>query len=174
LSPELSEKLRAVRLAVFDVDGTLTEGAVTYAEGLEIQRFCVRDGQGLVWLRRLGITLCWISGRGCEATRRRAQELGVEELHLRAGPKAEVLAAVQERLGLTVEQTLAMGDDLPDLGLFERAAVCCSPADAAALVRGRADIVTEATGGHGAVREVVDALIEARGAWSELLGGTAR
>ncbi|MEO0651481.1 MAG: hypothetical protein AAFZ65_12470, partial [Planctomycetota bacterium] len=96
--PSLDASLAAVRLAVFDVDGTLTDGGVVYGDGVELQRFDVRDGQGLVWLRKAGIVLAWISGRGCDATRRRAEELGVAELHLRAGPKGRVLESVQGRL----------------------------------------------------------------------------
>lgn len=159
----LEERLAAISLAVFDVDGTLTDGGVTYGEGLELQRFDVRDGQGLVWLRKAGVSLAWISGRGCDATRRRAEELGVAELHLRAGPKGRILEAVQERLGVGPEGTLAMGDDAPDLALFARAAVAVCPADAVACVREAADWVTTGAGGAGAAREVAERVLEAQG-----------
>jgi 3-deoxy-D-manno-octulosonate 8-phosphate phosphatase (KDO 8-P phosphatase) len=76
---------------------------------------------------------------------------------------------VQAALGVTPEQTLAMGDDLPDLGLAAGAAVLCAPADARQEVRERADLVTRARGGDGAVREVAEALLEAQGAWTRLL-----
>ena len=87
---ELERRLSQVRLFALDVDGTLTDGGVVYLGGEELQRFCVRDGQGLVWLRRAGVELAWISGRGCEATRRRAEELGVQHLVLRCGDKREL------------------------------------------------------------------------------------
>ena len=151
---QLTTRLAGVRLAVFDVDGTLTDGAIVYAEGLELQRFDVRDGQGLVWLRQAGIELAFISGRGCEATRRRARELGVGEVHLRSGPKGAVLEELQERLGIAPEATLAMGDDVPDLALFERAAVGACPCDAVDAVRTAADLVAAREGGRGAARAV--------------------
>ena len=167
---ELRERLARVRLVALDVDGTLTDGGVRYAGSEELVRFCVRDGQGLVWLRReLGIQLAWITGRGCPAVERRAQELGVEHLVMRPACKCTALAEVQAALGVTPEQTLAMGDDLPDLGLAAGAAVLCAPADARLEVRQRADLVTEARGGDGAVREVAEALLEAQGAWTRLL-----
>ena len=82
LPPELVAKLAAVRLAVFDVDGTLTDGRVVYIGDQELQSFCVHDGQGLAWLHRAGIQLAWITGRGCASTKRRAAELNVNFLSL--------------------------------------------------------------------------------------------
>jgi len=155
--------LARVRLLALDVDGTLTDGRVTYVGDEELQAFCVRDGQGLAWLARAGVQLAWISGRGCTATRRRAEELGVIELHLRCGPKAAVLEGVQERLGVTPDETASMGDDLPDLALASRSAFFACPADARAEVRERADLVCNARGGEGAVRELAEAILAAKG-----------
>jgi 3-deoxy-D-manno-octulosonate 8-phosphate phosphatase (KDO 8-P phosphatase) len=161
--------LAGVRLLVLDVDGTLTDGRVVYAEGdgevHEVQAFHVHDGQGLSWLVQAGVAVVWISGRGSEATRRRAGELGVAELHLGVADKGAALADVQARLGLAPEHTAAMGDDLGDLALKQRAAFFAAPADARAEVRGAADLVTAAGGGRGAVRELVEAILAARGRW---------
>jgi len=166
--------LAGVRLLALDVDGTLTDGRVTYAEldgGVgELQAFHVQDGQALVWLQRAGVAVAWISGRGSAPTRRRAEELGVAELHLRAGPKDGVLAGIQARLGIAVEHTAAMGDDLPDLALQRRAAFFAAPADARPEVRSAADLVTSARGGRGAVRELAEAILAAQGRWPEIAG----
>ncbi|HVS17147.1 MAG TPA: HAD hydrolase family protein, partial [Planctomycetota bacterium] len=97
------------------------------------------------------------------ATRRRARELGVRELHLGVGPKGEVLAAVQARLGVAPADTVSMGDDVPDLPLAEHSALFVAPADAHAEVRARAAWVTKACGGRGAARELCDAVLRARG-----------
>ena len=110
LEPSLVERLAAVRLVALDVDGVLTEGRVQYLGDQELQSFCVQDGQGIVLARRAGIEFTWITGRGCAATERRARELGIEELHVGVGPKHEVLASVQERLGIPRAETVAMGD----------------------------------------------------------------
>lgn len=155
--------LARARLFVFDVDGVLTDGRVIYAEGLELQAFDVKDGLGIVQLLRAGLEVAWVSGRGCEATRRRAAELGVRELHLASGAKDEVLAGIQERLGIEPAATVSMGDDLPDLALAVRSALFAAPADAHAEVRARADWVASARGGRGAVRELADAALRARG-----------
>lgn len=171
LPSPLLEVLRAARLLVLDVDGTLTDGAVVYVgdKAVEAQRFCVRDGQGLVLLRRAGVRVAWITGRGCAATERRAEELGVDALRTHIGPKAEALAEVQAELGVEPAHTLAMGDDLPDLALRAGAAAFLCPPEAVPEVRERADLVTTASAGHGAVREVCDAVLRARGDWDAIL-----
>lgn len=163
LEEETTTALARVRLLVLDVDGTLTDGRIQYAGEREIQVFDVKDGQGLAWLAKAGIRVAWITGRGCEATRKRARDLGVEELHLLVGDKRERLAEIQTRLGLEPEATLAMGDDVPDLAMAPLASLFACPSDAVAVVREAADLVTRAPGGRGAVREVCDAILAARG-----------
>jgi 3-deoxy-D-manno-octulosonate 8-phosphate phosphatase (KDO 8-P phosphatase) len=166
---ELERLLAATRLLALDVDGTLTDGRVVYGANEELVRFDVHDGQGLVWLREAGVTLAWISGRGCAAVERRARDLGVPEVHLRVGDKEHVLAAIQERLGVVPGETAAMGDDLPDLALARRAGLFVAPANARPEVRARAGLVTAASGGRGAVRELAEALLRARGLWQARL-----
>ena len=144
IDPELVRRLAAVRLAAFDVDGTLTDGRVVYIGDQELQAFCVYDGQGLSWLRKAGVTLAWITGRGCASTERRAQELDVEHLHTRSGPKEEVLRGIQERTGIAPSATLAMGDDLPDLAMARAADLFVAPASARLEVQEAADFVTSA------------------------------
>lgn len=155
--------LASARLLVLDVDGVLTDGRVVYVGDQESQAFCVQDGQGLAWLRSVGIQVAWITGRGSVPTERRAAELGVQELHMRAGPKDRKLQSIQERLGIAREETIAMGDDLPDLAMAKCAALFISPANGRPEVRARADWTTQASGGQGAVREVVEALLRAQG-----------
>lgn len=163
----VEKRLARARLLVLDVDGVLTDGRVTYAGETELQSFCVYDGASFRWLREAGMEIAWITGRGSDATRRRARELGVDELHMRARPKAGVLADVQARLGISPEETVAMGDDLHDLDLAAGAAVFACPANARAEVRVRAEIVTVASGGGGAVRELAETILRAKGLWTE-------
>ncbi len=171
---EVLQRLAKVELFVLDVDGTLTDGRVVYVEDRESQAFCVRDGQGLVWLRRAGLRLAWISGRGSTPTRRRATELDVEFVELRCKDKSAALAAIQAQLGIGHAETLAMGDDLPDLALARGASVFAAPSDARPEVRERADIVTSARAGAGAVREVCELCLRARGEWQAILGAATR
>lgn len=163
------ECLKGARLVVLDVDGVLTDGRVVYTDHGEEQRFHVHDGAGIVWLRRSEVKVAWISGRGCAATRRRAEELGIDRLVLEAGPKHEVLRALQQQWSIEPEQTVAMGDDLPDLGLASRAGFFAAPANACAEVRARADLVTQARGGEGCVRELAELILRANGGWQAVL-----
>ncbi len=171
----LEERLARTRLIVLDVDGVLTDGRVVYAadkdgETLELQRFDAKDGLGLNLLRDAGILRAWITGRGNPTTERRAKELGIEELVMRArSSKADTLAELQERHGITPDETVVMGDDLIDLPMRTRAAVLACPADAHEAVRARADFVATCGGGRGAVRELCDAILRAQGRWDELV-----
>jgi len=153
---DLERLLARARLLALDVDGTLTDGRVAYVGDEELAVFHVHDGQGLAWLMKAGVAVAWISGRGSRAVARRAEELGVRELHLHCGPKDLVLAGIQERLGIPPAETVAMGDDVVDLAFLERAALLVAPADARPEVRARAGIVTRAGGGAGAVRELCE------------------
>jgi len=167
---ELVPRLAEARLLALDVDGVLTDGGVLWVEDRQAQRFDVKDGAGLVWLAREGVQVVWITGRGCEATRARARELGAV-LHEGVQDKAAVLARVRRDAGVPTEATVAMGDDLADLALARGAAVFIAPADAAPEVRVRADWVARARGGHGAVREVCAAMLAARGRWRAIVDG---
>ena len=162
---ERTQILARARLLALDVDGVLTDGRVIYAGPHEVQVFHASDGQGLAWLVDAGVQLTWITGRGCEPTKRRARELRVAELLTGIRDKQSALAEVQARLDVSPEETIAMGDDVPDLGLAARAALFVAPADARAEVREQAGWVTQARGGRGAVRELAEAILVAQGAW---------
>jgi 3-deoxy-D-manno-octulosonate 8-phosphate phosphatase (KDO 8-P phosphatase) len=166
-SDDLNSRLAKVRLAVFDVDGTLTEGLVSYVGQEEQQSFSARDGFALAQLERAGIAQVWITGRGSLPTQRRAEELGVTKLLIGVKDKTRALAEVQEELGVTHEETLAMGDDLPDLQMRALAGLFAAPSDAAPEVLACADMIADAPGGRGAAREVCQRLLAAHGVWPE-------
>lgn len=157
-----------------DVDGTLTNGQVTYVGTEESQSFDVIDGQGLVWLRKAGIKLAWITGRGCAATSRRAEELQIDYKVLKCRDKYAALQEIQAELGISQEQTLSMGDDLPDLALAKGSGFFCAPAQAQPEVLKRADYVTRLAAGSGAVREVCELYLRASGQWQAIEGASAR
>jgi 3-deoxy-D-manno-octulosonate 8-phosphate phosphatase (KDO 8-P phosphatase) len=165
----LTAALAKARLVALDVDGCLTDGRVVHGPGGETQSFCVYDGQGLKFLQREGVTVCLITGRGSPATHTRAAELGIDELFTKVTSKEEVLRSIQDRLRITVEETVAMGDDLPDLALARASAVFASPSNARAEIRDRADLVTRAEGGRGAVRELCEEILRAKGRWDAIL-----
>jgi len=166
--------LARARLLALDVDGTLTDGRIAYLGGEELVHFHAHDGQGLVWLLQAGVQVAWISGRGSRAVEHRARELGVRELHLMASSKGAVLADVQRRLGIGADETIAMGDDLVDLAFASRAALLVAPANARPEVRAAAGLVTVASGGAGAVRELAERVLAAKGLWSERVDRSVR
>lgn len=173
LDPRFAELLRPVRLVVSDVAGTLTDGAVTVTEHGEQLRFAVIDGFAIKELQKANLTVAWISGRGSPATLARAKDLGVEEVHLKTLHKTDTLIQIQTRLGIETRETVAMGDDLPDLSLRPRVAFFAAPANARAEVAVRADFVTHASGGAGAVREFVELILRAQERWQGIVGAYA-
>lgn len=169
IAGELAERLKAVRLLALDVDGTLTDGSVTFTGDSEALRFCVADGFALKHAQRLGLHVAWISGRGSPAAERRARELGIAEIHLRVADKGAELRALQQRLAIEPHATIAMGDDVPDLPLRERAVLFAAPANARAEVLAIADWVSTARGGEGAVRELIELVLRAQDRWRDVL-----
>lgn len=169
--------LSRTRLVVLDVDGVLTDGRIVYGAygpADETPRFHVQDGLGLRWLVEAGITIAWVTGRGCVATTHRARELGVEEVHLKVAHKSDVVRAIQSRRAIDASETVAMGDDLPDLGLRAAAGYFVAPANARDEIKSVADLVTERSGGDGAVRELCEHILRAQGRWQALLDAARR
>ena len=170
LETRLAELLKPARLVVLDVDGTLTDGAVTITESGESLRFSVADGFGIKELQRAKIEVAWISGRASPAATARAKGLGVSEVRLGQLRKLDALREIQEKLGVEPRETVAMGDDLPDLTMRPRVALLAAPSNARAEVRERADLVTAARGGEGAVRELAEAILRVQGSWAAIVG----
>jgi len=168
----IDPRLERARLIVLDVDGVLTDGRIVYGSSGtvdELQAFYVQDGLAIVWLLRAGLQVAWVTGRGCAATAHRARELGVVEYHARVASKKTAVAEIQQRLGISAAETVAMGDDLPDLGSFAVAAFCAAPANAVLEVRQRAHLVTRAGGGAGAVRELAEHVLRAQRRWQAIV-----
>jgi 3-deoxy-D-manno-octulosonate 8-phosphate phosphatase (KDO 8-P phosphatase) len=160
---ELLERARRIRLLVLDVDGVMTDGRLHFGpDGEALKVFHVRDGAGLVALRRAGVGLAIISGRSSAAVTHRARELGIEHVHQGVGDKGAELEKLCAQLGIGTADCACIGDDTPDLPLFERVALACAVADAHPSLRQRAHWVTTLPGGQGAVREVCDLLLQAR------------
>ncbi len=165
---------RKVRLLGLDVDGVLTDNGIYVGsmagETVELKRFDIQDGLGLVLLRLAGLPVVWLSGRTSEATTVRARELRIDELLQVPGPKKlEAFAQLLEARGLAWEEAAFVGDDLADIMLMRRVGLPIAVANAVAEVQAVAAHVTRAAGGHGAVREVVETLLRARGEWEGIL-----
>lgn len=160
-----------VKLLILDVDGVLTDSRVIMNdEGEETKHFNVKDGHGLRMLMKAGIEVALISGRNSRAAEFRAKDLGISEVHLGLKNKAGVCADLIRRKGLAKPEVCCMGDDLPDLPLFEQSGIAVAVADAVPEIRAAAAFATKNRGGQGAVREVCETLLKAKGLWPYSIG----
>jgi 3-deoxy-D-manno-octulosonate 8-phosphate phosphatase (KDO 8-P phosphatase) len=171
LSPQaLQARAAVIRLAAFDVDGTLTDGQLYFSDdGRELKSFNVHDGQGLKLLAGIGIEIALITARSSPLVARRAADLGIRHLIQGSHDKGAGLSALCASLRIAPESAAFMGDDLPDLAAMAVAGLAVAPADAHPWVAQRVDWQTRARGGSGAVREFCDLLIEAQGRRSDVL-----
>ena len=165
----LLEKLKHIQLLLLDVDGVLTDGSIIYNDdGSETKIFNARDGFGLKLVMSAGIKVGIVTGRSSQALRHRCDNLGIDLLFDGVGDKAQMLEEIVAQTGIDTEQTAFVGDDLPDLPIMKTAGLSIAVADAHEIVRQKADWTTLAQGGQGAVREVCEALLTAKGIWEEI------
>jgi len=169
------EKAARLRLLLFDVDGVLTDGTiVVHADGSESKRFHIRDGAGIVWAQRAGLLVGLISARTSTATAQRAAQLAIRIVEQGAASKLGTYQRIVADQGLADDQVAFMGDDLLDLPVLAQAGVSAAPADAAPEVRARVDWVSSVAGGRGAVREFVEFVLRAQGAWDGIVAEYSR
>ena len=158
------DRWAAIRLLATDVDGVLTDGGLhIHSDGTESKVFCVLDGGAMHRLRDAGIAVAWISGRASTATTVRATELKIEHLIQGRNDKATALAKLAAQLGLPAEACLYIGDDDIDVDAMRWAGIGAAPADAMPVALAAADFVTTRPGGRGAVREISEHILAARG-----------
>ncbi|MFD0739359.1 KdsC family phosphatase [Lysobacter koreensis] len=171
---DIRERAKRIRLACFDVDGTLTDGRLFFdSEGRELKAFHVHDGQGLVLLRKAGIAVAFVTARASTIAEHRAAELGLEA-HTAVADKFACVSAIAARLGISLEAVAFMGDDLPDLRVMQQVGLSIAPSNAHAWVRERVHWRTSARAGHGAAREFCDLLLAAQGHAEALLADVSR
>jgi 3-deoxy-D-manno-octulosonate 8-phosphate phosphatase (KDO 8-P phosphatase) len=169
-APELLLQAQGARAAIFDVDGVLTDGRLFIGEhGEAFKAFHVHDGHGLKLLAQGGIEPLVISGRDSPALRRRLADLGITRSALGAGDKLAAAEGLRTSLSLSWAQIAVIGDDWPDLPLFQRAGFACAVANAHMEVKAAAHHVTTLPGGRGAAREFCDLLLVAAGRYASLL-----
>ncbi len=160
---DVQQRAAAIRLLVLDVDGVLTDGRLYFnAEGETLKAFHVRDGAGIVQLRRAGIQVAIISGRNSLAVTKRMNELGVTHIQQGIHDKQAALQSLLADLQLTTDCIACVGDDTPDIPMLKMAHLGVAVADAHPAVIAAAHHVTHIAGGLGAVREVCDLILQAQ------------
>jgi 3-deoxy-D-manno-octulosonate 8-phosphate phosphatase (KDO 8-P phosphatase) len=165
-----TERAIPIKLLLLDVDGVLTNGHVTYgscgndsSDGQELKSFHIHDGLGIKWLQRSGVQVGIVTGRTSPMVERRASELGIELLVQGREDKWTAAQTIQQQLGLASNEIAYMGDDLPDLAAIRHVGLGIAPANAVAIVRQHANLITDAAGGSGAVREACEFILAAKG-----------
>lgn len=168
---DLRDRARRLRLLLLDVDGVLTDGTVSIdASSGEYKSFYIRDGAAILWARRHGLDVGLLSGRPSPVTTRRAAELGLTIVSQgAAGRKHEAFAGILADHGFAAADVAYMADDVLDLPVLRRAGLSAAPADAVDEVRTRVDWVSRFPGGRGAVRELIEVLLAARGQWDAVM-----
>lgn len=146
-----------------DVDGVMTDGGIYFSEtGEEFKKFNTQDGYGMVKLQTYGVRIGIITGRVSKLVQRRADELGIKEVHQNLENKLEVYESVKSKHQLTDKEIAYLGDDEPDMPVLKKVGFSAAPADAVESVRKAVDFVCKRRGGEGAVREVIDLILESR------------
>ncbi len=169
-TPVSAERWARIKLLALDVDGTLTDGSLTFDEsGSLLQTFHVRDGFALVAARKMGIQVAWISGRASRVAQKRFAELKLHHCLLDCADKAQAMRDLQKEHGFSREECCFVGDDLPDLPAFRECGITVAVADSVNEVLERADYITQERGGRGAAREVVELILDAQGHWAKLV-----
>lgn len=153
--------LNGTKWLFLDVDGVMTDGRLYYdASGEQIKVFNVKDGLGIKNVRDAGVKVGIISGRGCEALLRRLEELECDEIYVNRPDKGKVFQELKEKYGDEVLDSVCLGDDLPDLELYEACRYGIAVNDAVDELIDCADLVLKRKGGEGAVRELCDLLVK--------------
>lgn len=159
--PDLAANLRILLL---DVDGVLTDGGIILIGDIdEAKRFDVQDGMGINLARAAGLKVGIVTSRDSVVVKRRAAELGVDDLFQGIGNKPEVLDVLLNKYGIEARQAAYIGDDIQDLSIMKRVGIPIAVQNATQSVKERSVYVTKACGGHGAVREAVEWLLDLRG-----------
>jgi 3-deoxy-D-manno-octulosonate 8-phosphate phosphatase (KDO 8-P phosphatase) len=159
----VTARARAVRLAIFDVDGVMTDGTIYMsAQGEALKAFNILDGHGVKMLGSAGIATAIISGRTSEAVTRRAAELDIGHVVQGSADKSAAFDKLLASLGVQASACAFVGDDIPDLVVMRRCGFAVAVANAHDTVKSEAHYVTRASGGRGAVREFCDLVLQAQ------------
>lgn len=169
-SEHILKKARNIKAIIFDVDGVLTDGGIIYDNaGMEFKRFNVKDGQIIKYLKQAGILTGVITGRDSPVVRNRCEELKIDKHYHGVKNKIEVYEKLKSKWSLNDEEIAYIGDDINDLPVLTRCGLSSTPADGHVKVRERVDLVLHSRGGEGALRELADMVLEAKGLYEEII-----
>lgn len=160
----------SIRLLAFDVDGVLTDGMLYYGpDGDAMKAFSVRDGMGISLARAGGLKTAVVTGRMSAMVAKRAADLHIDYVIQNAAQKVPAMQELCTRVGLTLADVAYMGDDLNDASLIQMAGLGAAPADACKEAKDAADFISAYNGGHGALREFAEYILQCQGRWDNVI-----
>jgi 3-deoxy-D-manno-octulosonate 8-phosphate phosphatase (KDO 8-P phosphatase) len=172
---DLTQRCQRIELILCDVDGVMTDGGLWYDDqGRELKCFHIRDGLGIRLWQRAGFRFGILTARTSHIVKLRASELGVDLVRQGFEDKLPAAQELIRSCGLAAAQVCYLGDDLTDLAVIRHVGLGAAVADAAAEVREAAGWISQTPGGRGAVRELVEMILKAKGRWDELIQGYLR
>jgi 3-deoxy-D-manno-octulosonate 8-phosphate phosphatase (KDO 8-P phosphatase) len=169
MDKEILDRAKKVRLLGIDVDGVMTDGSIMYSESEELKNFYVRDGAGIYFANRVGLIIAIITVRESKILVKRAAELEVTELHMGIKRKWDCMESLLEKYNLKKEEIGFIGDDLVDIPVLKRVGFPVAVGDAVDETKEESIYVTQTKGGRGAVREVIEIILKAKGTWEKAL-----
>ena len=159
-------EFKKITTFVFDIDGVLTDGTLLIlSDGLQARRMHVKDGFGLQMAMKKGYNVFIISGGDSHEVQARLEKLGVKNIHLSVGDKAQLLTSLLQKHKIEMANVLYMGDDLPDLPLLKKVGLSCCPADAVYEVKNIVKYISPVNGGWGCVRDVIEKVLKVNDHW---------
>jgi 3-deoxy-D-manno-octulosonate 8-phosphate phosphatase (KDO 8-P phosphatase) len=162
----INDQLKNITTFILDVDGVLTDGTVLVLEnGLQARRMSIRDGYALQLAVKRGYRILVISGAAASPVVDRLNKLGITDVHMGAKDKKSIVDQYTAQHGLSREELLFMGDDLPDLEVMQAVGVPVCPADAVEEIKAISVHTTSLKGGEGCVREIIERVMKLRGNW---------
>ncbi|MEI6608463.1 MAG: HAD-IIIA family hydrolase [Deltaproteobacteria bacterium] len=169
MNKKLKDKLKKIKMLMLDVDGVMTDGRIIMDdEGRQLKNFNVRDGHGLKIVQRYGIEIVILTGRKSEVVNQRAKDLEIKEVYQGALNKKEVFQKILLKHNISASSVAFMGDDIIDIPVLREVGFSAAVADAVDVVKKNVDYVTKNKGGHGAVRELCEIILQNQGKWPEI------
>jgi len=158
--------LKKIKAIVFDIDGVLSAETITMdSQGTPLRTVNIKDGYAIQLAEKLGLHIAIITGANIESIRKRYEGLGVKDIHLGAAVKVEVYSQFLKKYGLTDEEVLYMGDDVPDYEVMRLCGCPCCPCDAAPEIKQVSLYISHLKGGYGCGRDVIEQVLRAQGKW---------
>ncbi len=169
MKKNIKEKLKGIKLLILDVDGVMTDGRIIMDnDGREMKNFDVRDGHGVKIIQRYGVKVALLTGRESEVVQHRARDLDIDDVYQGALNKKDVFEKILLKYNLPATAVAFLGDDIVDIPVLRRVGFSAAVADALDAVKESVDYITKRRGGHGAVREICELILQAQGKWPEI------